>query len=242
MKIKKLLGLLAIPALLTVTGCDLNNAKNNVQSAINNVVESFEVDSEGHFKSEKKYDINGTIGSDGLETQYSFEYTFKTNGDVDFKDKGNENNNYTKKYTVDSNLIIVDEGDYKTYIDYYEDVIVVPVESHLAGKRMYLGCVCGNLSGVAVSQRGKTTLGYHIELNVKVGDLPAVFTGNSKSKGNYIKIYKNGEIYSKSSCEYYYSYIKADQVSDFDSSKAGETVVNVTIGSKEYKAVLRVEE
>ncbi len=66
MKIKKLLGLLAIPALLTVTGCDLNNEKNNVQSAINNVVESFEIDSNGHFKSEKKYDINGTIGSDGL--------------------------------------------------------------------------------------------------------------------------------------------------------------------------------
>ena len=43
------------------------------------------------------------------------------------------NNLVNDFYSKDMKTNIVDEGDYKTYIDYYEDVIVVPVESHLAG-------------------------------------------------------------------------------------------------------------
>jgi len=239
MKIKKIVALLAIPGLFTFAGCSmLNNAQKNVQTVINDVKDSFEIDSNGHFKEEKKYDINGSI--EGTESLYSYNYIFKTNGDVECKDLAKDKSE-TYTYTVNKNLIIIDEGEYKTYIDYFEDVIVVPIETHINGDRMYLGCVCGNLSGVAVSQRSKSTLGYHIELNVNVGDLPAVLTGKSTSKGNYIKIYKNGTIYSKSSGEYYYSYINSDQVVGFDTTKEGEYIVDVTISKVVYKAVLRVK-
>ena len=234
------LALVLIMAVGGLSACSLfdNLKKNQTTDDIPQaVVDVFTADENGHFRAQRVFNVNDQLTVDDTTVVYSTVFTFATDGT--FTHRGNsvvagENTAIDKSgtYKVISNLIELRIGDNVDYIDYYSDLIFLPIR--LLGA--YVGGVFGVSDGVAASQKSATTIGYHIELNVRVGDLPAVFNGEKKtSKGISVPLRQNATAYTSAT-----KGINADQVQGFDSSKAGKIIVDVVISKKTYKAVLNV--
>ena len=211
--------------------------------ATDKIVDAVILDDNGHFRAQRVYNVNGDASDAGATTYYSLVYTFTPGGRLTVHDLSGTTPDAEYDYEVRHNLIIATSPTgKKEYFDYCEDVIAVPIALETDTSRAFLGCIIGVKDGVTVSQNGTTTIGYHFELNAKVGDLPAVFNGKDNSKGCYFGIRKNGTFDAKTNGEYRLKYVNADQINGFDASSAGDVIVEVTVGKKVYKAVLRVRE
>ena len=231
-------------AALGLSACNLleNITKNKTTDDIPQAVEDiFVADKDGHFRAERTFNVNVDASYDYEELHYtnvlSTAYVFKTDGSYTLSGKvqrnaGQEDVSEAGTYRVISNLIELTKGESKEYLDYYSDVIFVPL--YLGNE--YVGLAPGVEEGVAASQRSNSTVGYHIDLKVRQGDLIAVFNGEKKtSKGTYTPVRSNATVYETA-----YKGISADQIQGFDSSQVGNVLVDVVINKKTYKAVLRV--
>ena len=196
------------------------------------------VNSEGHFTNETIFHLKHT------SSQEKVEYTFAPNGNLTTKFVWNDTT-ATYTYKVDSNLIeITDANGNVEYLDYYENVLFhgkYEKDASVVGKYTFKneGYV-GYLDGYPAALRSSSTAaGYHINLQVNVGDTKTVFTSSkSTSKGLYYKIFENATVKPLASDSYYVSssMIKVD----IDTTTAGINFTTVTLNSKEYKAPLRV--
>lgn len=243
-KIAHLFSILLIFGLIfTLTSCSLSSILSDVNSTVNSLIVELEgFDSNGHFKKDTTYHVNGNMSYEENITYYSLDYIFGSDGKLKIIDLSKKEEDKYYDYVVINNLIKITSNGVDEYLDIYGDVIAIPVELTLNNKRIYLGSVVGTKDGVVVSEKSKSIAGYHIELNVSKDDVPAVLTGSNTSKGMYYKIYQNGVLDTNSKGEYRYYYLNADQVPGFDSSEIGIKLVDVTINKKVYKAVLRVTE
>ena len=225
---------------LSLSGCSIIS---NYSSQISNQASSVQaeivdgVTENGWFSIERQYNLNGRLGI----SYFSFTYVFSNDGKLTITNLGTEESQ-EGTYKINGQIIVVThDDDTVEYFDYLEDVLVISLIYTVEDNTYELGYLCATRDNVAVSQRSKSTLGYHVILNVDQGDLPAVLTGDAKSKGKYFVIYKNGTIKTSSKGEITYTYINADQIIGFDTAEAGDKIVQIAIGTnKLYNAVLHV--
>lgn len=231
---KVLLTTLCLGGTLAMTGCDLStlfaNKERTVNDAVDDAKDTLVVSSDGYFRKDRQYNANGSIGS--------YVLNFDTKGGLKIKDLSDDSV-IEYDYRIYDNLIETKtkgETPDVTYIDYCEDILFIPTYDYVSTTRkVFKGGTCAVLEGVVASERGTTTIGYHTELNFKVGDLPATLTGKKGSNGYCFNIKKNGTWKEKADTPD--KYLKADAIAsdDFDTSQVGTKLVNVTINSKTYK-------
>ena len=214
-----------------------------------------EVIKDGIFVNDTLYNVNGqcTLSANeelGLDEDYTINYSrkykFNNDGTLLVTDLGTSEE-LSFEYEITANIIRYYNQTNEYFLDYYEDVIVQPVTFMGVTVTYFTGVK----NGVVVSERGTGILGYHFEINVNKGDLPAVFNGKKTatssypaSKGLTYKIYKNGKIPSNSKgISTIYTGLNSDQIiTEFDSSKVGNFIIDVVLNKTTYKAVLHVTE
>lgn len=183
------------------------------------------------FTKEKLYIFSGTFQFKETTTQYDVRYTFKTDGNLVAENKiDNTSENYTYK-VIDKMIYIYSGETLNSMFFYYDNVIMAASELPFILTR----------DGSAVSQKGTSTLGYYAVIDVNVGDSLGVLTGSEGSKGYYIILQENGSLKDTTSSRNI-KYVSGDQISasDFDTSKAGKSIIKITIGTKQYNCLLIV--
>lgn len=233
---KILLTTLCLGGLVAVSGCNLtdlfNNKERTVNDTVDTITDSVTVSSDGYFRNERKYNANGN--------GQSYTLTFDKQGGLEIKDLSDES---TKEYTykVIDNLIEVKtkgENPVTDYIDYCENVLLITTHTRdeETNRSTITGGMTAILEGYVASEKGSTTIGFHVELVVKKGDVPAVLTGKKGSDGFAYAIKANGTWADKISSPT--KYLAADQIApnQFDTTEVGTKLVDVTINSKTYKA------
>ena len=252
-KLKKILAGLFIGSLaVSLAGCFPKEEGSSNKDVISSQENKIEVVKDGKFVENRDYNVNGqcTISEDkelgitATTIEYSAVYKFNKNGTLTIKDlKDNSEKSFT--YEIISNIIKVESSSEEFYLDYYEDIVIVPVRYF----DITFAYFTGILDGVVASERGTSTLGYHFEIEVDKDDLPSVFNGEKSktsshpaSKGLVYKIYKNGKVYSNSKgIAYVVAGLNSDQVIGFDSSTTGYYIIDVVYSKISYKAVLHVK-
>ena len=231
---KIIISTLCLGGVFTLAGCNLTNLFNNKERTVNDIVDdasdTVTFSSEGYFRSERVYNANGN--------NQSYVLTFDKQGGLEIKDlSDNSVIEYTYK-AIDNLLEVKTKGEdpQTSYIDFCENVLFVPTHSHSENNRQtFIGGMTAILEGYVASEKSASVIGYHTEIVVKKGDLPAVLTGKKGSDGVSYAIKANGTWNDKISSPT--KYISADQIApgEFDTSEVGTKIVNVTINSKTYK-------
>ncbi len=252
-KLKKIFLLTLCSSVFALSGCDFGkkaseaaeDATHDTERKTNDAAEDAKnltiVDTDGHFRNEKLYHFTNKE----LNTPVQIEYTFKTDGKLTTV---NVSNNETVEYTYKVNGNLIEIKNTRTnkveYMDYCDEVLYHPINSENPNRNGYasfVGGKIGYLDGVVISAKSSSSVvGYHIDLQMAVGENKAVFTTDKNStKGFAYPIYANGTIKTgiKDSKAVDDSMIIAAVL---DASKSGVQVIDVGIGKKTYKAALRV--
>lgn len=256
MTMKKILKpfLISLVALgtLTLSACSLDDILKGVDSAqrdserkgndaVSSAAQTLVIDANGHFDIERLYHFDDSLN--GVQ----FDYTFAKGGALTVKNVSTEESK-TYSYTVIDNLIkIISTADQKEeYLDYCDDILYHPVyaeSSSIEGSYTFGGGLIGVLHGVAASQKkSNSVVGYHLDMEVSVGDTKAVFTTDKKTtKGFAYPIYARGTIETGTNKSAVKA-IDSTQIVDgsIDSSKVAKLIIPVAIGQKTYKGILRV--